>query len=189
MPFAQRRRKTTSHTDGTEHTNSNMNMPWNVWNILMRLSCVNLHFSINNVELKSDVKLVKDSRDGLFDVKVVAKYPKNALKSETIINCQLSMPGTDYNKKRETVYYGRLNQYFDSRCDLKYMWNILHNDIRNVDVTFRALRFTKHQKTIPQRVNIIHHNIHIFYISLGDDKKNLTNVMSLRRKSCEKCVR
>lgn len=40
------------------------------------LSSANLHSSINNVELKSDVKLVKDSRDGLFDVKVVAKYPK-----------------------------------------------------------------------------------------------------------------
>lgn len=42
----------------------------------------------------------------MFDVKVVAKYPKNALKSETIINCQLTMPGTDYTKKQETVYYG-----------------------------------------------------------------------------------
>jgi len=48
-----------------------------------------------------------DRRDGLFDVKVVAKYPRNALKSETIINCQLTLPGTDYSKKQETVYYGK----------------------------------------------------------------------------------
>lgn len=82
------------------------------WNILICLSYVNLRFSINNVELKSDVKLVKDSRDGLFDVKVVAKYPKVALKSETIINCQLTMPGTDYTKKQETVYYGKRNRFF-----------------------------------------------------------------------------
>jgi hypothetical protein len=72
------------------------------------MTCSNDKFtrSINNVELKSDVKIAKDSRDGLFDVKVIAKYPKNALKSETIINCQLTMPGTDYSKKQETVYYG-----------------------------------------------------------------------------------
>jgi hypothetical protein len=66
--------------------------------------------SINNVELKSDVKLVKDSRDDLFDVKVLAKYPKNALKSETIINCQLTLPGTEYSKKQETVYYGKFSR-------------------------------------------------------------------------------
>ncbi|CRK87984.1 CLUMA_CG001770, isoform A [Clunio marinus] len=64
-----------------------------------------LSLNINNVELKSDVKLVKDSRDGLFDVKVVAKYPKNSLKSETIINCQLTIPDTNYTKIQETVYY------------------------------------------------------------------------------------
>ena len=71
--------------------------------------------SINNVELKSEVKVAKDIRDGLFDVKVIAKYPKNALKSETIINCQLTMLGTHYSKKQETVYYGKLNIIFVSK--------------------------------------------------------------------------
>lgn len=52
------------------------------------------------------MKVAKDPRDGLYDVKVIAKYPKNALKSETIINCQLRTLGTDYTKTRETVYYG-----------------------------------------------------------------------------------
>lgn len=51
----------------------------------------------------------------MFDVKVVAKYPKDALKSETIINCQLTMPGTDYTKKQETVYYGELANRAENR--------------------------------------------------------------------------
>lgn len=63
--------------------------------------------SINNVELKSETKVAKDTRDGLYDTKVIAKYPKNALKSETIINCQLTMLGTSYSRKQETVYYGK----------------------------------------------------------------------------------
>lgn len=65
------------------------------------------HFSINNVELSSEVKSVNDKRDGLFDVKTLSKVPQTALKSETIINCQLVIPNTNYTKKRETVYYGK----------------------------------------------------------------------------------
>ena len=57
---------------------------------------------LNNVESKS----VKDVRDGLFDVKIFSKLPQDALKSETIINCQLTLPNTNYLRKRETVYYG-----------------------------------------------------------------------------------
>lgn len=63
--------------------------------------------SINNVELSSDVKVVNDIRDGLFDVKIISRVPQTALKSETIINCQLVIPNTNYTKKRETVYYGK----------------------------------------------------------------------------------
>lgn len=66
-------------------------------------------YSINNAELPSDVsdvKLVKDSRDGLYDVKVVARLPRNTLKPDTIINCQLSIPKTDYKKNQKTVYFG-----------------------------------------------------------------------------------
>ncbi|KAL7024415.1 hypothetical protein ACKWTF_013030 [Chironomus riparius] len=64
-----------------------------------------LSLNINYVELKSDVNIVKDSRDNLYDAKVIAKISKTFLKSETIINCQLTMPGTEYSKKQETVYY------------------------------------------------------------------------------------
>jgi hypothetical protein len=62
--------------------------------------------SINNAELPSDVKLVKDKRDGLYDIKVVAKLHKSTLKPDTIINCQLSIPRTDYKKNQKTVYFG-----------------------------------------------------------------------------------
>lgn len=65
--------------------------------------------SINNAEMPSDiseVKLVKDSRDGLYDVKIVAKLHRNTLKPDTIINCQLSIPNTDYKKNQKTVYFG-----------------------------------------------------------------------------------
>ena len=64
-------------------------------------------FSINNVVLNNvESKSVKDVRDGLFDVKIFSKLPQDALKSETIINCQLTLPNTNYLRKRETVYYG-----------------------------------------------------------------------------------
>ncbi|KAG5669918.1 hypothetical protein PVAND_000208 [Polypedilum vanderplanki] len=76
-----------------------------------------LSLNINNVALKSDVQIVKDSRDNLFDAKVIAKYPKNALKSETIINCQLTMPGTNYSKKQETVYYEQEPTRIDQDSD------------------------------------------------------------------------
>lgn len=66
-------------------------------------------YSINSVVLNNvDSKTVKDVRDGLFDVKILSKLPQDALKSETIINCQLSLPNTNYSRKRETVYYGNL---------------------------------------------------------------------------------
>lgn len=55
---------------------------------------------------KSEINVVKDSRDGLYDVKIVSKLPQESLKSETIINCQLVIPDTNYTRKRETVYYG-----------------------------------------------------------------------------------
>lgn len=84
-------------------------MPYRTYHNLNSLPMYFLS-SINNVELKSEVKVAKDIRDGLYDVKVIAKYPKNALKSETIINCQLTMLGTHYSKKQETVYYGKLNK-------------------------------------------------------------------------------
>ncbi len=56
--------------------------------------------------MKNDHSAVKDSRDGLFDVKIVSKLHQETLKSETIINCQLVIPDTNYTRKRETVYYG-----------------------------------------------------------------------------------
>ncbi|CAO1426405.1 unnamed protein product [Diamesa serratosioi] len=65
-----------------------------------------LSLNINNVELSSEIKVVNDKRDGLFDVKILSRIPQTALKSETIINCQLVIPNTNYTKKRETVYYG-----------------------------------------------------------------------------------
>lgn len=93
----------------------NQNYRWSMSHILCLIVpiiiwiLISLLSSINNVELKSEVMVAKDIRDGLYDVKVIAKYPKNALKSETIINCQLTMPGTHYSKKQETVYYGKLS--------------------------------------------------------------------------------
>lgn len=44
---------------------------------------------------------------GLFELTVERQLPKTELESPTTINCILSLPGTDYTKKRETIFYGK----------------------------------------------------------------------------------
>lgn len=52
------------------------------------------------------------SRDGLYEAIVRVKIPKINLKSPTAINCVLTIPGTNYTKKRETIFYGKLFHSF-----------------------------------------------------------------------------
>lgn len=47
------------------------------------------------------------SNDGLYEAIVRVKIPKISLKSPTAINCVLTIPGTNYTKKRETIFYGK----------------------------------------------------------------------------------
>lgn len=45
--------------------------------------------------------------DGLYDSSVDSVVPLADLESPTTINCILTLPGTNYTKKRETIFYGK----------------------------------------------------------------------------------
>lgn len=44
--------------------------------------------------------------DGLYDTYVIGTIVKDSLESPTAINCILSIPKTNYTKRKETIYYG-----------------------------------------------------------------------------------
>jgi hypothetical protein len=44
-------------------------------------------------------------RDGLFDVAVNKVLPEARLKPETVFKCAVSIPGTDFSIKEETLYF------------------------------------------------------------------------------------
>lgn len=46
--------------------------------------------------------------DGLYDSSVETVVATADLESPTTINCIFSLPGTNYTKKRETIYYGKI---------------------------------------------------------------------------------
>ena len=81
---------------------------------------------------------MNDIRDGLFDVKILSKIPQTALKSETIINCQLVIPNTNYTKKRETVYYGKTG-YWHLNANFLILSSILYKTfINNTSIFFNS---------------------------------------------------
>lgn len=45
--------------------------------------------------------------DGLYDYVARVEVDKEPLESPTTFNCMLSLPGTNYTKKRELLFYGK----------------------------------------------------------------------------------
>lgn len=62
----------------------------------------------NGLPLNEETEGSGQSNDGLYEAIVRVKIPKISLKSPTAINCVLTIPGTNYTKKRETIFYGKL---------------------------------------------------------------------------------
>ncbi|GAB0089518.1 uncharacterized protein DMENIID0001_040750 [Sergentomyia squamirostris] len=46
--------------------------------------------------------------DGLFEVTATARVPRQRLESPTTIRCILSIPGTTYTRRKESIFYDRL---------------------------------------------------------------------------------
>ncbi|EDS40717.1 conserved hypothetical protein [Culex quinquefasciatus] len=49
-----------------------------------------------------------EGENNLFNVSVSGSIPKEELESPTTIECFLTVPETNYTKKRSTIYYGPL---------------------------------------------------------------------------------
>lgn len=49
--------------------------------------------------------------DGLYDTSVSAYISRHDIESPTTINCVLSVPKTNYVKKKETIYYGEFSNF------------------------------------------------------------------------------
>lgn len=62
------------------------------------------------------------SNDGLYEAMVRVKIPKTSLKSPTAINCVLTIPGTNYTKKRETIFYGKWLLLLLFVCTFLVLW-------------------------------------------------------------------
>ena len=74
--------------------------------------CLLIHRIDNGLPLNEETEGSGQSNDGLYEAIVRVKIPKISLKSPTAINCVLTIPGTNYTKKRETIYYGKLSAVF-----------------------------------------------------------------------------
>lgn len=62
----------------------------------------------NGFPLNEETEGSSQSNDGLYEAIVRVKIPKINLKSPTAINCVLTIPGTNYTRKRETIFYGKI---------------------------------------------------------------------------------
>lgn len=65
----------------------------------------------NGLPLNEETEGSGQSNDGLYEAIVRVKIPKINLKSPTAINCVLTIPGTNYTKKRETIFYGKFHSF------------------------------------------------------------------------------
>lgn len=81
-------------------------MTRSVFHILTK--CATLSRRIDNgLPLNEETDGSGQSNDGLYEAIVRVKVPKVSLNSPTAINCVLTIPGTNYTKKRETIFYGK----------------------------------------------------------------------------------
>lgn len=51
--------------------------------------------------------MLNKTDDGLFILEVEEKLLLTDLESPTTINCILTLPGTDYSKRKTAVFYGK----------------------------------------------------------------------------------
>lgn len=63
--------------------------------------------------------------DGLYDTYVIGTIVKDSLESPTAINCILSIPKTNYTKRKETIYYGE--------------WDYKENQLRKIIIDFKGI--------------------------------------------------
>jgi hypothetical protein len=69
-----------------------------------------LIFNSNSLDNDSQLMLSNKSRlettTGMYFASIHGKIHQSLLKSETSINCVLSIPGTNYTRRKEAIYYG-----------------------------------------------------------------------------------
>lgn len=82
----------------------------------------------NGVPLNEESEGMGQSDDGLYEAIVRVKIPKINLKSPSAINCVLTIPGTNYTKKQETIFYGKAFSWCCYCCcfcgSVKKRWDI-----------------------------------------------------------------
>jgi hypothetical protein len=86
-----------------------------VYDSNLNANCIknyNLCFHTNSLDNESQLMLSNKSRldtaTGMYFVSLHGKVHQSLLKSETSINCVLSIPGTNYTRRKEAIYYGEL---------------------------------------------------------------------------------
>jgi hypothetical protein len=61
----------------------------------------------NDSQLILSNKSRLDTATGTYFTSIHGKIQQSLLKSETSINCVLSIPGTNYTRRKEAIYYGK----------------------------------------------------------------------------------
>lgn len=64
-------------------------------------------FRINDKLFETQKLKFVEGENNLFNVSVSGSIPKEELESPTTIECFLTVPETNYTKKRSTIYYGK----------------------------------------------------------------------------------
>jgi hypothetical protein len=78
-------------------------------------NCLKNQFFLSSFSLENDSQLelsnksIQDNVTGSFFSSSYGKIHQDFLKSETSINCVLSILGTNYTRRKETIYYGNEN--------------------------------------------------------------------------------
>lgn len=67
-------------------------------------------FRINDKLFETQKLKFVEGENNLFNVSVSGSIPKEELESPTTIECFLTVPETNYTKKRSTIYYGKSPQ-------------------------------------------------------------------------------
>ena len=77
-------------------------------------------------------------RDGLFDISVTKILTENLLEPETIFQCFLTIPGTNFDRREETMYFpgkGKFHSKFYSKFPYLVEWWLLLTSIFRVFLT------------------------------------------------------
>lgn len=88
---------------------SNFNLIWHPIPILTSTLSfsLDLDFSFDTHILDSVLTQLDQTPSGLYSMTVRTRIPRDQLESPTPITCAFFLLGTNYTKRRETIFYGK----------------------------------------------------------------------------------